>query len=207
MRHFLDNPPFDWEVPAARELHEFLASCYDEPADVKAMAREAGVAVSQVSWQQPIHGIWRDLITAARNQNRLMALLARIEERPDAAVAERLRELLADRPVVESHEPETPASTWDAYTDPSSLERQIFPVATFQDVAFLRREAEQATPVCGLLLTVYRGERYHGTAFRVGHDLLLTNQHVLHAPDGDPWNRSRLGSTTSRTLTGATWNT
>lgn len=184
MTHFLDRLPFDWDVPAARELRELLASCYDEPAEVKAMAREAGVVVSRVLWQQSVHGVWHDLITVARNQNKLRPLLALVEEGPDVAVAERLRELTGEHPVVESPQPATPPDTWADCTGPGSPERQLFPVSTFQDVAFLRRGTELATAVCRLLLVDSRGGRFHGTAFRIGLDLLLTNHHVLHAPTG-----------------------
>ncbi|MFI0968253.1 trypsin-like peptidase domain-containing protein [Streptomyces sp. NPDC021080] len=185
MTHFLDSLPFDWSDPGARELQGLLASFYDEPAAVKAMARQAGIATQYVPWQQPVYGVWFDLITVARNQGMLRALLAQILAGPDRAVAERLKELIGDRPVLEVPEPEPPPGAWKHFTDPDSLERQIFPDSTFQDVAFLRRGTEQATAVCRLRVTDSQGRRYHGTAFRVGTDLLMTSHHVLHGSDGD----------------------
>lgn len=186
MTHFLDSLPFDWSDPGARELRDLLASFYDDPAAVKAMAREAGVATQHVPWQQPIYGVWFDLIAVARNQGKLRALLARIQDGPDLAVTERLKELTEGRPVLEAPEPESPSGAWKHFTDPDSLERQIFSRSTFQDVAFLRRGMEQATAVCRLRVTDSQGQPYYGTAFRVGDDLLMTNHHVLHDRDGSP---------------------
>ncbi|MGW3630995.1 trypsin-like peptidase domain-containing protein [Streptomyces sp. NPDC005122] len=179
MTHFLDSLPFDWTAPGARELRDLLASVYDEPARVKAMARQAGIATEYVVWQGNSSGIWFDLITLARNQDRLRPLLAQIENGPDRAVADRLRELLSDHPVVEAPKPEPPPGAWKHFSDPDSLERQIFRASTFQDVAFLRRGMEKATAVCRLRVTDDAGRHCHGTAFRVGPELLLTNHHVV----------------------------
>ncbi|MFJ8463523.1 trypsin-like peptidase domain-containing protein [Streptomyces swartbergensis] len=189
MTHFLDSLPFDWSAAGARELRDLLASSYDEPADAKAMARQAGIATEYVKWDQTSSAVWFDLITVARKQNKLRPLLVRIEEGPDAAVAARVRELIADHPVVEAPEPQPPPGAWKHYTAPDTRERQIFSTATFQDVAFLRRGTEQATAVCQLRVTDRQGNRYHGTAFRVSQDLLLTNHHVLYTSDGSPMAR------------------
>ncbi|MET7405705.1 trypsin-like peptidase domain-containing protein [Streptomyces parvulus] len=184
MTHFLDRAPFEWTAPGASELHDLLVSFYDEQVGVKNMARQAGVKTAYVNWQQPVHGIWFDLITVARNQGKLRDLLAVVEDGPDLAVAERLRELTADRPVVEAPEPEPAPGTWKNFTAPEALERQIFSTSTFQDVAFLRRGMERATSVCRLRVTVDGHHSHHGTAFRVGPDLLLTNHHVLTGGHG-----------------------
>jgi V8-like Glu-specific endopeptidase len=184
MTQFLDSLPFDWTAPGARELRDLLASVYYEPAPVKAMARQAGVAMGQVQWDQPMDTVWHELITYARNQGRLRDLLAQIQSGPDRAVAERVQELLSERPVVEAPEPEAPYGAWKHFTDPNSFERRIFRTNTFQDVAFLRQGTELATAVCRLRITGVNGLLYHGTAFRVGADLLLTNHHVLFDRDG-----------------------
>ncbi|MFE8963401.1 trypsin-like peptidase domain-containing protein [Streptomyces iakyrus] len=179
MTHFLDRLPFEWSAPGAQELQELLVSVYDEPKAVKAMAGKAGIVTWDVDWRQPVYGVWFDLIPAARNQGKLRALLSAIESGPDLAVAERLKELIGDRPVLEAPAADPPPGTWKDFSDPDPLERRIFSSNTFQDVAFLRRGTEQATAVCRLLVTDDGGRRYHGTAFRVSHDLLLTNHHVL----------------------------
>ncbi|MFE9773590.1 trypsin-like peptidase domain-containing protein [Streptomyces sp. NPDC005931] len=189
MTHFLDSLPFDWSAAGARELRDLLASSYDDPAEARSMARQAGIATQYVKWQQTSSALWFDLITVARNQNKLRPLLAQIEQGPDAAVAERVRELTADHPRVEAPEPQPPPGAWKHFTAPGIQERQIFGTATFQDVAFLRRGTEQATGVCQLRVTDRQGNPYHGTAFRVGRELLLTNHHVLHASDGSPMAR------------------
>jgi trypsin-like peptidase/effector-associated domain 1 (EAD1)-containing protein len=186
MTHFVDSLPFSWEAPGAQELLELLVSVYDEQAPVKAMARQAGVVTGRVNWAQPMQGAWFELITAARNQDRLRALLEQVASGPDRAVADRVAELLAAEPVVEAPAAEPPAGTWKHFTEPDTRERQIFRTPTFQDVAFLRRGVEMASAVCRLLVAGADGGQYHGTAFRIGQDLLLTNHHVLVCGSGRP---------------------
>ncbi|WP_405421290.1 trypsin-like peptidase domain-containing protein [Streptomyces erythrochromogenes] len=187
MTHFLDSLPFDWTAPGARELRDLLASSYDEPAAVKALAREAGIATQYMVWQQSAHGCWTELISTARNQDKLRTLLARIEQGPDGAVTSRLRELARDHPVLEAPEPESPPGTWKDFSDPNGLERQIFARGTFQDTAFLKVGAETATAVCRLLVQdAQSGAYHHGTGFRIGEDLLMTNHHVLYGRGGVP---------------------
>ncbi|MET7714495.1 trypsin-like peptidase domain-containing protein [Streptomyces sp. NPDC005407] len=179
MTHFVDRLPFDWSAPAALELRDFLASVYYRTAQVEQLAVRAGIPPAYVAWDRPMAAVWLDLIQLASNQGKLRDLLRQITAGPDRAVAERLDELLAEQPVVEAPEETGQPGAFAAFKDPDEQERQIFRANTMQDVVFLRRGTELATAVCRLRVGMPDGARYHGTAFRIGEDLLLTNHHVL----------------------------
>ncbi|MEU4067069.1 trypsin-like peptidase domain-containing protein [Streptomyces wedmorensis] len=178
MPHFLDSLPFDWTHPAARELCDLLSETYWKPDAVAVLAQQAGVPRARINWGQPAYLIWHDLIESARNQNLLRPLLTRIEDGVDAAVAVRLRELTHGPPVVEAPRPAAGAEKWKEPGESGVPERQIFREPSLLDVAFLRRGLELAPAVARLLVTLPTG-RFHGTAFHIGDDLLLTNHHVL----------------------------
>jgi len=179
--HFLDALPFDWTRPEARELRDFLATTFFREGPVIEFAAQAGIRPGTVAWSQPMQSVWHELITKARNQDRLRELLDQVADSGEG-VAARLRELTADTPVVEA--PTTAVQpTWRGFADRSSMERQIFDEPTLLDVAFLQRGVELAPAVARLLVTLPSG-RYYGTGFRVGEDLLLTNHHVLFDPGG-----------------------
>ncbi|MFF7445558.1 MULTISPECIES: trypsin-like peptidase domain-containing protein [unclassified Streptomyces] len=184
MTHFVDRAPFRWDVPGALELRDLLAGVYTRSAQAEQLAKRAGVAVGYVNWEQPMMTVWFDLMEKAANQKRLRPLLEAVTEGPDQAVAERVRELIAAQPVVEAPDRPTGPKDFADFDDPDQLERQIFRSQTLQDVAFLRRGTELATSVCRLRVTAADGTPYHGTAFRITDDLLLTNHHVLYDRDG-----------------------
>ncbi|MFF7440204.1 trypsin-like peptidase domain-containing protein [Streptomyces sp. NPDC008122] len=182
MSDFLDRLPFDWTEPAAQELCDLLSETYWKIDSVAALAQQAGIPRARINWGQPTHLVWHDLIESARNQDLLRQLLARIEAGADAAVAVRLRELTHGPPVVEAPEPPAGPGEWKEFDSPDAMERQIFREHSLLDVAFLRRGLELTPAVARLLVTRPTG-RFHGTAFHIGNDLLLTNHHVLYDPE------------------------
>lgn len=179
--HFLDTLPFDWTRPEARELRDFLSATFFREEPVIEFAIQAGIRPGTVAWSQPMQSVWHELITKARNQDRLPELLDQVAA-SGKAVAARLRELTADSPVLEAPAVGT-QPTWRGSVGRGELERQIFDEPTLLDVAFLRRGVELAPAVARLLVTLPSG-RYYGTGFRISEDLLLTNHHVLCDPDG-----------------------
>ncbi|MBJ6616646.1 serine protease [Streptomyces griseoincarnatus] len=179
MTHFVDRVPFEWQAPGALELRDLLASAYSRSAPAEQLAKRAGLATGYVNWDGPMMTVWFDLIEKASNQKRLRALLEAVTSGPDQAVGDRVRELLNAHPVVAAPEKPAKAGDFAHFTDPDERERQIFRTGTFQDVVFLRRGTQLATAVCRLRITAADGALYHGTAFRIADDLLLTNHHVL----------------------------
>ncbi|OIJ63207.1 trypsin-like peptidase domain-containing protein [Streptomyces mangrovisoli] len=186
MTHFVDSAPFRWTEPGALELRDLLASAYSRSVQAEQLAKRAGVATGYVNWELPMMTVWFELIETSAHQKRLRPLLEAVLEGPDRAVADRVRELLDTEPVVAAPAPPAGAADFAHFEEVGGLERQIFRAGTFQDVAFLRRGTELATAVCRLRVTAADGTRYHGTAFRIGDDLLLTNHHVLFDGTGRP---------------------
>lgn len=114
-RHFLDTLPFDWSRPEARELRDFLAATFFREGPVIEFAAQAGISPASVAWSQPMHSVWHELITKARNQSLLRELLEQVGS-SGQGVAVRLEELTADVPVVEA--PAGTAQTaWRAFSD------------------------------------------------------------------------------------------
>ncbi|MEW2556153.1 trypsin-like peptidase domain-containing protein [Streptomyces zhihengii] len=183
--HFLDRVPFDWSLPASRELRDLLCSVHYREGPVIALAQQAGISPATVHWGQPMAAVWHDLITTARNQDKLRALLDQVVHGPDTALAGRVGELLRAEPVVQAPAPPADPGTWRHFHDPDAAERRIFRTGSYLDVSFLRRGMELSTAVARLLVAFPDGRQYHGTGFRIGEDLLLTNHHVLF-DDSDP---------------------
>ncbi|UUU19290.1 serine protease [Streptomyces sp. DSM 40750] len=185
MTHFVDRVPFQWNAPGALELRDLLASVYNRSSQVEQMAKRAGVVTGYVNWDRPMMTVWFDLIETASNQKQLRPLLEAVTSGPDRAVGDRVRELLDTHPVVEAPDRTNRAGDFAHFEDVDDLERQIFRSSTLQDVVFLRRGTELATAVCRLRVTAADGAQYHGTAFRIADDLLLTNHHVLFDAAGE----------------------
>jgi endonuclease G len=182
--HFLDTLPFDWTRPEARELRDFLAATFFREGPVVEFAMQAGIPPASVNWSQPMQSVWHELITNARNQNKLRELLVQVAASGEG-VAARLRELTAYAPVVEAPAPGSAQPAWRGFAGRGEMERQIFNEPTLLDVAFLQRGVELAPAVARLLVSMPDG-RYYGTGFRIGEDLLLTNHHVLFDPADTP---------------------
>jgi V8-like Glu-specific endopeptidase len=180
MTHFVDRLPFEWHAPGAVELRDLLASVYYRTAQIEQLALGAGISPGHFTLDGPAATVWFELIRVASNQGKLRALLRQVSSGSDQAIAERLDELLGEHPVVEAPEESPRHAAFAAFKDPDEQERQIFRAGTLQDVAFLRRGTELASAVCRLLVRACDGAQYHGTAFRIGKDLLLTNHHVLY---------------------------
>ncbi|MFJ8888133.1 trypsin-like peptidase domain-containing protein [Streptomyces sp. NPDC102402] len=177
--HFLDRFPFDWGLPESQELRDLLAQCYFRPDPVIMMASQAGIRMDEVNWDRPMSLVWHELISVARRQEKLKELVDRIEAGPDQAVALRVRELTQPRPVLGANNPPRGQGDWADFHDPDARERQILNKPSLLDIAFLRRGLELAPAVTRLLVTFSDGRQQHGTGFRIGDNVLLTNHHVL----------------------------
>lgn len=183
--HYLDQVPLDFSNPAVKELRSLLSSTYVRSAQVMALVRDAGVSPGYVNWDLPTTLAWDEALDALQRQGKLRTLLRNLIDGPDSAVAERLRELVADQPVIEA-----PAGNVGDLREPDldadERERIIGSDSTLLDVSFLQRGVELAAAIVRLLVEVRIGQYVVGTAFRIGDDLLLTNHHVLFADSGSP---------------------
>lgn len=179
MTHFLDKLPLDFSDRGLQELVGTLVENYPSARAATPIIQKAGVSLGEVNLDQPMVYAWPEVLSTARSKGRLRALLEVVTTSTDDAVADRVKELLADAPVVAAP---PPGDGIDWKVDPAAadgeLERIVESQSTLLDTSFLEQGLVLGAAVCRLLVTLSDGD-YHGTAFRIGDDLLLTNHHVL----------------------------
>lgn len=169
----LDHP-LDWTDARLQELRDVVSMTIYRDADIEAVLLEAGLSPALVRWGLSPRALWFDIFTVAAEQLRLPEVVrAAAKDRP--ALARRVDELLADRPIVEV--PWMPdAPVWLNI----GKERQIVENQnTLLDIAFLQHGLDRARAVCRILVECGR-KSWHGSGFRVGERTLLTNHHVLY---------------------------
>jgi V8-like Glu-specific endopeptidase len=182
---FLDVFPIQWTDPRIRELYGGLTGSLYRQSDIEEIVVGAGVPPANLAWEKPARNLWFDAMNEAAGHQRLRQLVEQAIERYPALKA-RVEELLAAQPVVASAVPANePAalgptdSRWKGFS-PDGRERQIVEDdETLLDISFLERGLRKAGAVCRLTVRMATGA-YHGTAFRIGPSLLLTNHHVLY---------------------------
>jgi V8-like Glu-specific endopeptidase len=181
--------PLDWSDPRVRELQATLMTLYRE-RDIEAVVLAAGLQPAALAWEQSARELWFDAMNEAAGQQRLCELLAAVGERRPA-LKPRIEELVRAAPVVSAplppDAPDVLSPTdprWKNFTA-GNRERQIVEgQPTLLDIVFLEHGLDRARAVCRLEVAM-GGNLYHGTAFRVGPRMLLTNHHVLYDWDHD----------------------
>lgn len=104
--HFLDTLPFDLSRPGAQELLGILAAVYWKSSRVVALLQKTGISPGTVNFDQPMDLALAEILTVARNRERLRALVDQVLADPEAEGWHgRLRALLADEPVARAEEP------------------------------------------------------------------------------------------------------
>lgn len=169
----LDHP-LDWTDARLQELRDVLSMTIYRDADIEVVLHEGGLPPALVHWGLSPRALWFDVFNVAAEQLRLPEVVrAAAKGRP--ALARRVEELLADRPIVEvPWMPDEPV--WLNI----GKERQIVSdQPTLLDIAFLQHGLDRARAVCRILVECGR-KKWYGTGFRVGERTLLTNHHVLH---------------------------
>lgn len=179
MTSFLDDFPLDFGKAAPQELRRILARSYSSTSAIVEIVTSVGLEESDLFLAKPAVEVWRDVLNLARRKDLLHALVDKV--RADLPpIAPRIDELLAAEPTTGAPGPVAAPPEWRGFDATGADERQIvagFP--TLLGIAFLEQGLVQARSVCRLTTRI-GGENFHGTGFRVGSDLLLTNHHVLH---------------------------
>ena len=93
MTHFLDTLPLDLSNPALQQLRDTLAEAYFRDKQVEDLVRAAGISPATVDWDGPMLLVWDNVLTTARNQDKLRALIDAVRDGRDQAVAGRVAEL------------------------------------------------------------------------------------------------------------------
>jgi hypothetical protein len=183
MDHFLDSLPLDFSNPGVQDLLGTLVSNYSSAKRATPLVAKAGIPLGEINFDQAMVYVWPEILTVARNKNKLRTLLTAIAESDEPEIAARVSEILADAPVLPAPGA-SGAIEWKIDpADASGEERQIELEPTLLDIAFLERGLELAPSVARLLVTL-GDDDFYGTAFRIADDLLLTNHHVLFDSNG-----------------------
>jgi hypothetical protein len=186
MTAIVDAAPFPWSDPRAEQLRRALLALYPQPRGELFIARSVGLKLDGIPHGGPL---WRTILDRGAEQglNRKLVELVR-DQNPKSPQRPFLDALLADEPVALDPQPQPPdgsspfISGTDAVTVPEALlfaDDLSLPVGTVAMlVQILTRMLALSPSVC-LLHVTSDGHSVEGTAFRIGDDLLLTNQHVL----------------------------
>lgn len=176
--HFLDEAPFDFSRPEARELWQLLERNVDRPEDVRDALERAGVSRAKIRMDQAPHPLWHDALDAAARQGLARRLVRGLAEDPElGGIRKQLAGLLGDRP-------EGPVEP-RARAPVSGQEKRLGAKATWVDIAFLERGREAARSVARVS-RLAGGESAIGTGFFIAPGRLLTNHHVLFGEGGAP---------------------
>lgn len=174
--HFLSVLPFDFSRPESQELLALLSNNIFYPRDIVGLLQSAAVRLANLHLEQPAKGLWHDALAQARSQGKLLSLLDAVCRDADhSELAPRIREFVADRPVLEARHDgrDLREGGWR-----ERQERVIGPVGSLLDVAFLAKGASCARAVVRITAG-FCSVLQHGTGFLIAPDLVLTNHHVL----------------------------
>jgi Trypsin-like peptidase domain/Effector-associated domain 5/Effector-associated domain 1 len=179
---FLAKIPFDLVHPGRHELRSILADQYWDRDAIVALLRTTELKPAWYTLSGSADQAWLDILVKTASRGRLPDLLAAVlRDESAAAWHPRLREMLADTPVVPA--PSNGPLDW---TPPArGDERLLGPESTLLDIAFLETGVARSRAVVRILARFDR-EIAHGSGFLVSESHILTNHHVLYDEDGSP---------------------
>ncbi len=196
MASILKTHPYPWHEPKAQLLHTNLMQVHPSGREAMFIAQTVGVNTGMIFFDQPPAFVWKDTLDQAAKEGLTQELVEEVHKRLNQRSPARkfFDDLLADRPVLTEGERRTadgaPLFIMDdddvkddeALLYPDDLTIPIGKVPGL--IGTLQKLAAFAPAVCRLVVDI-NGVGQHGTGFRVGPDLLLTNWHVLHNKNDD----------------------
>lgn len=176
----LGESPFPFHKPDGQELWRVIAGMFPVPFDAITFAQRFGVDPLDVQpnltprqlWyfllqQTAIQGTTRDMVTEARNRH------------PRSPHAPFLTALIDDQDCIVSAEPVDFDPT---ITQPEALlftDDLTMPAGQLPNLIATLQRLYMLLPAVCLLRVKSAGMSFYGTGFRIGPDLVLTNEHVL----------------------------
>ena len=194
MASILDTFPYPWHKTEAQQLHITLTQLYPSGQEARMVVQRAGGDPGMINFFQPPIMVWAETLDEASRSGQLRALAKQARDLLNQNSPKRpfLDALLADQPAMTEGEPRgaNGAPSFITATDDvteneallyhDDLTIQIGRVPGL--ITTLQKLATLAPAVCRLVVDI-NGKGQHGTGFRIGSDLLLTNWHVLHNKD------------------------
>lgn len=189
MAAVVDRLSYPFSEPIAQELHLALCRLYPTSKAAMYMAGNVGLNTFTINPEQAPLFVWMDVLNAGAvaGRNRALVTLAR-DQQASSPLAPLLDAVLADAPVALDRQPRKPDGSpkflkgSDAVTEKEAL--------LFHDdltlaigripwlIGVLGMLKELGPGVCKLQVARFNSSQ-KGSGFRIGHDLLLTNEHVL----------------------------
>lgn len=175
------------------DLQQELANIYWEKMDARRVAKQAGLNVARISFNDRSDLTWQTVLERAIAEGRLMALvkLAR-EENPGVAL---LQEVTEDQ-LLELPLPKVSDETWEGPTESGQLEKILGAQSTLLPINFLEKGVQLSHAVGRIVLV--DGSR--GTGFLIANNILLTNNHVL--PTAEAAKKARVEFNFQQTVEG-----
>lgn len=192
----LDTMPYPFHDAAARELHLVLAQLFPAANAALFAAESCGIPANRLNAAQPPFFLWKDILdlAAVRGRTRALVELAAAEF-PHSPRHAFLADLLAGAAPALAAEPRSRdgapcfRSGDDSVSRPEALlfhdDLSLSVGRLSALIATLGRIRSLLGAVCKLEVSCAKG-RGHGTAFRIGADLLLSNWHVFYPQGSDP---------------------
>lgn len=189
MTNWIDNSPYPWSEPLARDLHKRLVNTFYEPQEVRNLVQRSDAPDwMKINWTNAPSPLWVDVLDRAGREGSLRYLLQFIldEERVAKPLSAFLRDLLADkRPPADPGPGGGPAGD-DFASGVSKEEALLFgedlseSVGDIPDLmAAVGRVMKFRDAVCRLLVTANDGSLWNGTGTLLSSNRVLTNHHVL----------------------------
>lgn len=189
----LEEAPYPFHLPVARDLHKRLVDVFSDPADAQALVRGAKAPnPAKIDWKQDVDAVWRQVLTRASAEGALRNLLTYIvaESAMPAATKDFVQTLLSNaEPAVDTAP--TGAQGQPAVAGATKDEALLFGDDLTESVgeipgllSSIEKVMASAGAVCKLHVLATDGGTYMGTGTLLSNNRILTNHHVLH-PDGN----------------------
>jgi S1-C subfamily serine protease len=185
-----DELPFPFGNPAAQELLRTLMALYRTEREALALVEQFGIDPADITPALSTRNLWHELLrqTAVHGVTRQVVQAAR-DQYPRNPRAAFLESLLAGQPAPVSAEPTDATGAPRPFLRGSATASEPEALLFFDDLTLpcgrvpalietLTRMQANVPAVC-LLRSVNAAGEFFGTGFRIGADLLLTNEHVL----------------------------
>lgn len=188
----LEEAPYPWHLPVARDLHKRLVDVFSDPSDAQALVRGAKEPnPTKIDWKQDIDAVWRQTLARASAEGALRNLLAFIvaESAMPPSTMEFVQTLLsnveppaASAPTRQQGEPVFAGATKaEALLFGDDLTESVGEIPGLLES--IERVMASQRAVCKLHVYATDGYTYFGTGTLLVGNRILTNHHVLF-PDG-----------------------
>jgi V8-like Glu-specific endopeptidase len=191
MASILDEFDYPWHKSLARELHANLYQLFDTGQQVKLLVKKAQMDAGTIFFEGRADVVWIATLEEAARTGQLRTLVEHARDSISANNPRRkfLEKLLAELPVPMEGEPRSADGAPNFLTDSDEVTENeallyyddlTIPIGKVPGlITTLQQLTTLAPSVCRLVVDI-NGRGQHGTGFRIGPDLLLTNWHVLH---------------------------